>query len=126
VVGLESISKEKKELNVRNLGINSSPIPYMKIQFLKGVLPSLHSSHFFIKSFVLFPSQTFCSPSCGKTHFNSKILFKNHLSQSVIHCFREVGWISPFSIFKSPFSHISQAIILHGHYNFNAILFDDM
>jgi len=63
----------------------------MKIPFSKGVLPSLNSSHFFIKSFVLFPSQIFISPShslilsssksCVKTHFDSNVLFKNHLSQ---------------------------------------------
>jgi len=63
VVELKSISKEKKELSVRDLVINPLPIPYMKIQFPKGFFPSLNSSHFFIKSFVLFSFQTFCSPS---------------------------------------------------------------
>jgi len=51
--------------------------------------------------------------------------FKNHLSQSVKHSFCEVGLIPSFSIFKSPFSHISQSPILHGDYAFNLILFDD-
>jgi len=63
VVELTRISKAKTELGVRDLVINHSPIPYMKIPFPKGVLPSLNSSHFFIKTFVLFPSQIFCSPS---------------------------------------------------------------
>jgi len=118
---------------VRDLVFHSSPIPSIKSQFPKGVFPCLNSSHFFIKSFVLFPSLTFCSPShflisssskfCVKTHFDFITHFNILLSQSVRHC--EVGWITSFSIFKSPFSHISQAIILHGHYDFIIILFDD-
>jgi len=120
---------------VRDLVFHPSPIPSIKSQFPKRVFPSLNSSHFVIKSFVLIPSQIFCSPShslilsfstsCVKTHFDSKFLFKNYLSQSVRHYFCEVGWISSFPNFKSPFSHISQAIILHCHYDFNVILFDD-
>ena len=95
----------------------------------------LYTINFVLKSFRLFSSQTFCSlshslissssRSCVKTHFDSKILFKNHLSQSVKHSFCEVGLIPSFSIFKSPFSHISQSPIRHGHYAFNSILFDD-
>jgi len=83
----------------------------------------------------LFPSEIFCSPSpslisysstfFAKTKFNSKILFKIHISQSVKHYFCEVGLIPSFSILKSPFSQISQTIILHGHYDFHSILFDD-
>ena len=132
VVELKSNSNPR-ELIVRDLVFNSSSIPSMKTQFSRGVIPSLNSSYFFIKSFVLLPSQTFCSPShslispsstyCAKTHFDFKTLFKNHLSQSARHC--KVGWMSPFSIFKSLFSHIAQSIILHCHYDFNAILFDD-
>ena len=112
-----------------------SPIPSIKIQFPKGVLPSLNSSHFFIKSFVLFPSQTVSSPShslilysstyCAKIHFDFKIIFKNHPSQSVRHSFCELGLLSTTSNFISPFSHIAQSIIQHGHYDFNVILFDD-
>jgi len=130
VVELKSNSNPR-ELIVRVLVFNPSPIPSMNTQFSNGVLPSLNSCHFFIKSFVLFPFQTFCSTShslisyfsisCAKTHFDSKILLKNHLSQSVRHSFCEVGLIQPFSIFKSPFSHIAQSILLHGHYDFNAI-----
>jgi len=133
VVELKSISNEKREVIVRNLVFNPSPIPSIKSQFSKGVLPSLNSSHFFIKSFVLFLSQTFLSQSlisssskyCAKIHFDSTILFKNHLSQSVRQYFCEVGLIQIFSNYISPFSHISQSIILHGHYDFNVILFDD-
>jgi len=135
VVELEPISKEKRELIVRDLVYHHLPIPSMKSQFSKGVFPSLNTSHFFIKSFVLFPSQTFCSPShslisyslisWAKTHFDSKTLFTNHLSQSVRHYFYEVGLILHYSIFKSPFSHIAQLILLHGHYDFRSILFDD-
>jgi len=115
--------------------INSSLIPYMKIPFSKGVFPSLNSTHFFIKSFVFFSFQNFCSPSrflisssltCfAKTHFDIKILFKNHLSQSVKHSSCEVGLIPSFSIFKGTFSQIFHPILLHGLYNFNSILFDD-
>jgi len=135
VVELKCISKEQKELYVWDLVINSLPIPYMKIPFSKGVFPSLNSTHFFIKSFVLFCSQIFCSPShflisssstCfSKTHFDIKILFKNHLSQNVKHSFCEVGLIPTFSIFKRPFSQIFHPILLHGHYDFNSLLFDD-
>ena len=92
MVELEPISKEKRELIVRDLVYHLLPIPSMKSQFSKGVFPSLNSSHFFINSFLLFPYQIFCSPShshisyssttCAKTHFDFKILFKNHLSQS--------------------------------------------
>jgi len=103
VVELESISKEKQELSVRDLVINPSPIPFMKIQFSKGILPSLNSSYFVIKSFVLFPSQTFCSPShflissslisCVKTHFLYNTLFvkwaQYHLFQSFKAHFHE-------------------------------------
>jgi len=135
VVELKCISKEQKELCVRDLVINSSLIPYMKIPFSKGVFPTLNFTHFFIKSFVLFSSQNFCSPShflisssstsCVPTHFDSKILFKNHLSQSVKHSFCEVGLTPTFSKFISPFSHSPHSILLHGHYNFNSLLFDD-
>jgi len=135
VVELKCISKEQTELCVRDLVINSSPIPYMKIPFSKGVFPSLTSTHFSIKSFVLFSFQKFCSPShffisssstyFAKTHFDIKILFKNHLSQSVKHFFCEVGLIPSFSIFKGPFSQIFHPILLHGLYDFNSILFDD-
>jgi len=135
VVELKSISNEKRELIVRDLVFNPSSIPSIKSQFPKGVFQSLYSSHFFIKTFVLFPSQTFCSPShslisssskyCAKIHFDSKILFENHLSQSVIQSYCEVGLIPTFSNFISLFSHILQTIILHGHYDFIIILFDD-
>ena len=133
MVELKSISS-LRELIVKDWVYHPSPIPSMKTQFSKGILPSLNSSHFFIKSFVLFPSQPFCSPSyslisssstyCAKTHFAFKIHFNNHLSQSVRHSC-EVGLIPTFSNFISPFSDIFQSIILHGHYDFNAILFDD-
>ena len=136
MVELKSISNEKRELIVRDLVYHPSPIPFMKTQFPKIVFPSLNSSHlFFIKSFVLFPSQTFCFPShslisssstyCAKTHFDFQILFKNHLSQSVRHSFCEVGLLSTSSNFISPFSHITHSCILHGLSEFNAILFDD-
>ena len=135
MVELKIVSKAKGELIVKDLVFNPSPIHSIKFQFSKGVLPSFNSIHFFPKSFVLFASQTFCSPShslissssisCVKTHFDSKILFKNHLSQSVKHYFWDVGLIPSFSIFKSQFSHIPQSPILHGHYDFNTILFDD-
>jgi len=82
----------------------------------------------------LFLSQIFCSPThslisssstCfAKTHFDINILFKIHPSQGVKHYFFEVGLIPSFSIFKNPFSQLSQSI-LHGHYDFNSILFDD-
>jgi len=118
MVELKSMSKDKREFIVRDLVYHPSPIPSIKTQFPKGVLPSLNSSHFFIKSFVLFPSQTFCSPShshisstskcCAKTHFDFKILFKNHLSQSVRYSFCEMGLIPTFFNFISPFSHIAQ------------------
>ena len=39
VVELKCISKEQKELYVRDLVINSSPIPYMKTPFSKGSFP---------------------------------------------------------------------------------------
>jgi len=135
VVELKCISKEQKELCVRDLVINSSLILNMKIPFSKGVFPSLTSTHFFIKSFVLFSFQNFCSPShffisssstCfAKTHFDIKILFKNHLIQSVKHFFCDVGLIPSFSILKGPFSQIFHPILLHGLYDFNSILFDD-
>jgi len=135
VVELKIISKAKRELIVKDLVINPSPIPSIKFNFSKGVLPSLNSIAFVIKSFKLFFSQTFCSPShslissssisCAKTQFDSKIFFKYHLSQSVSHCFCEVGLIPTFSKFISPLSHIPQSIILHDHYDFNLILFDD-
>ena len=133
VVELKCISKEQKELYVRDLMINSSPIPYIKIPFSKGVFPPLNSTHFFIKSFVLFSSRNFCSPflissssTCfAKTHFAIKILFKNHFSQSVKHFFCEMGLITSFAIFKGPFSQIFHPILLHGLYDFNSILFDD-
>jgi len=135
VVELKCISKEQKELYVRDLVINSSPIPYMKIPFSKGVFPSLNSTHFFIKSFVFFSFQNFCSSSpflissssiCfAKTHFDIKILFKNYLSQSVKDSFCEMGLITSFAIFKSPFSQIFHPILLLGLYDFNSILFDD-
>jgi len=80
-------------------------------------------------------SQTFCSQSyslisssstsCVKTHFDSKILFKNHHGQSVKHSFCEVGLIPIFSKFISPFSHSPHSILVHGYYDFNSILFDD-
>jgi len=83
----------------------------------------------------LFPSQTFCFPShslisysstyCAKTHFDFKTVLKNIPSQSARHSFCEVGWISPFSTFKSPLSHTTQSNMMHGHYDFNEILFDD-
>ena len=122
--------KERPELCVKDLVINSSPIPYMKIPFLKGVFPSLNSTHFFIKSFVLFSSPSHflisSSSTCfAKTHFDIKILFKNHFSQSVKHSFCEVGLIPSLSIFKRPFSQIFHPILLHGLYDFNPILFDD-
>ena len=133
VVELTSISNEKRELMVRDLVFHPSPIPSIKSQFQKGVYPCLNSSHFFIKSFVLFSSKKFCSPShslissfskfCVKTNFDFITHFKIHLSQSVRHY--KVGWISPFSNFNNPFSHIAQSILLHGHYDFIIILFDD-
>ena len=135
MVELKSISKAKKELIVRDLVYHPSPIPSMRIKFPKGVLSSLNSSHFVIKSFVLFPSQTFCSPShslisysssyCTKIHFDFKTLFKNHLSQSVRHFFCEVGLLSTFFHFISPFSQIPHSCMLHGLHDFNAILFYD-
>jgi len=135
VVELKSILKAKKALIVRDLVIHPSLIPSIKSQFSKGVFHSLNSSHFFIKSFVLFPSQIFYSPShslisssstCfAKTHFDIKILFKYHLHQSVSHCFCEVGLIPTFSIFISSLSHISPSLLLHGHNDFHSILFDD-
>jgi len=134
-VELKSISKDKREFVVRDLVYHLSLMPSIKTQFPEGVLPSLNSSHFFIKYFVLFLSKTFSSPShshilssskfCAKTHFDFKILLKNHLSQTVIHSFCEVGLIPNFSNFISPFSHIAQSILLHGHYDFIIILFDD-
>jgi len=134
VVELKSNSISR-ELIVRDLVCNPSPIPFMKTQVPKGVFPSLNSSHFFIKSLVLFPSQTYCSLShslisssskySAKIHFDFKILFKNHPSQSVKHSSCEVGLIPTFSIFISPLSHISQSIILHGLHDFNPILFYD-
>jgi len=118
---------------VRDLVFHPSPIPSIKSQFQTKFFPCLNSYHFFIKSFVLFSSQKLCSPShslissssnfFATKHLDYKTLSKIHLSQSVIHC--EVGWISPYSIFKSPFSKKFQSILLHGHYEFNAILFDD-
>jgi len=134
VVELKIVSKAKRELIVKDLVFNPSPIPSIKFQFSKRVLPSFNSIHFIIKSFKLFFSQPFCFPShslisssstsCVKTHFDSKILFQNHLSQSVRHCFCEVG-LTSFSIFNSLFSQISHSILLHGHYDFNSILFDN-
>ena len=104
-------------------------------QFPKGVLPSLNSSYFFIKSFFLFPSQTFCSPShslisyfstyCAKTPFDFKTLFKNHLIQSARHFFCEVGHISHFHKFQRPCSNILSPYLMHGLYDFIVILFDD-
>jgi len=130
VVELKNISKDKWEL--RDLVYNPSPLPSMKTQFSKGVLPSLNSSHFFIKSFVLFPSQIFCSPShllvsysspsCAKTHFDFKTLFKYHLSQCVRHSSCEMGLLLTFSTFICPFSHSAHSNILNGLNNFNAIL----
>jgi len=124
VVELKSNSNPR-ELIVRDLVFNPSPIPSMKTKFPKGVLPSLNSSYFFIKSFVLFPSQTFISPSyslisysstyCAKTHFDFKTLIKNHLSQSARHFFCKVGHISHFHKCKSPSSHILSPYLLHGH-----------
>jgi len=135
MVELKSISNEKRELIVRDLVYHPSPIPSMKTQFPKRAFPSLNFSRFFIKSFVLFSSQTFCFPShslisssstyCANTHFDFHILFKNHLSQSVRHSFYEVGLLSTSSNFISPFSHITHSCILHGLSEFNAILFDD-
>jgi len=135
VVELKIVSKAKGKLIVKDLVFNPSPMPSIRFQFSKEVLPSLNSIHFVIKSFVLFLSQTFCSQShslispsstsCVPRHFDSKILFKNHLSQSLKHSFCEVGLIPSFSIFKSPFSHIPQSPVLHGHYDFNSILLDD-
>jgi len=114
--------------------INSSLITYMKIPFSKGVFPSLNSTHFFIKSVALFSSQNFYSQThslissssiCfAKTHFDINILFKNYSRQGVEHCFFEVGIIPSFSMFTSPFSQLSQSILLHGHYDFTSILFD--
>jgi len=105
-----------------------SPIPSMKTQFPKRVFPSLNSSQFFIKYFVLFSSQTFCfishslisysSTYCAKTHFDFQ-------SQCVRHSFCEVGLLSNYSNFMSPFSHITHSCLLHGLSEFNAILFDD-
>jgi len=119
VVELKCISKEQKDLCVRDLVINSSPIPYMKIPFSKGVFPNLNSTHFSIKSFVLFSFQNFCSrflisssSTCFvKTHFDIKIIFKNHLSQSVKHSFYEVGLIPSFLIFKGLFSQIFHPMV---------------
>jgi len=135
VVELKIVSKAKGELIVKDLVFNPSPIPSIMFQFSKGVLPSFNSIHFVIKSFVLFPYQNFCSQShsfisssstsCVKTDFDSKILFTNHFSQSVTHSFYEVGLISSFSIFKSPFSQIFHSILLLGHFDFTSILFDD-
>ena len=132
---LKTISNAKRDLIVKDLVLNLLPIPSIRFQFSNEVLPSLNSIHFDIKSFVLFLSQPFCSQSHSlisssstsyvPTHFDSKIHFKNHLSQSVKHSFCEVGLIPFFSIFKSSFSHTSQSLILHGHYDFNTILFDD-
>ena len=134
MVELKIVSKAKREVIVKDLVFNPSPIPSIKFQFSKKVLPSSNSIHFIIKSFKLFFSQPFCSPSHSlisssstssiKTHFGSKIIFQNHLSQSVRHCFCEVG-LTSFSIFNSPFLQISHSILLHGYYDFNSILFDD-
>jgi len=134
VVELKSNSSSR-ELIIRDLVFNPSPIPSMKPQVPKGVLPSLHSSYFFIKSFVLFPSHTFCSPShslisyssnyYAKIHFDFKTLFKHHLSQSARHSLYAMGWISPFTFFISPFSHITHSCILHGLSKFKPILFDN-
>ena len=134
MVELKIISNAKRELIVKDLVLNLSLIPYIRFQFSKEVLPSLNSIHFVIKSFILFLSQTFCSQShslisssstsCVKAHFNFKIIFKNHFSQSLRHCFFKVG-LPSFSIFKSSFSQIFHSILLHGHYDFNLILFDD-
>jgi len=134
VVELKSNSTSR-EIIVRDLVCNPSPIPFMKTQVPKGVFPSLNSSQFFIKSLVLFPFQTFCSLShslisssskySAKIHFDFKILFKNYPSQSVKHSFCEVGLIPTFSKSISPLSHILQSIILHGLHDFNPILFDD-
>ena len=127
MVEFKIILKAKREFIVKDLVFNPSPIPSIKFQLSKGVLPSLNSIHFIIKIFKLFSSQTFCSSfhflissfltSCTNTHFDSKILFKNHLIQSVRYCFCEVGIILAFSKFTSPLSHIFQSI--------NIILFDD-
>ena len=135
MVELNIISNAKRELIVKDLVFNLSLIPSIKFQFSKEVLTSLNSIHFVIKSFVLFSSQNFCSTShflisssstsCIPTHFDSKILFKNHLSQSVKHSFCELGLIPTFSKFISPFSHSPNSILLHGYYDFNSLLFDD-
>jgi len=134
VVELKIISKAKKELIVRDLVNNPSPLPSIKFQFSKEVLPSLNSTHL-INSFVFFSSQNFCSPShslisssstlFANTHFDINIHFKNYPNQSVNHCFCEVGLIPSFSILKGPFSQIFHPILLHGHYDFIIILFDD-
>jgi len=135
VIELKIILNAKRELIVKDLVLNFSLIPSIQFQFSKEVLTSLNSIHFVSKSFVLFPTQTFCSQShsllssssssCVKTHFDSKILFKNHYSQSVKHSFCEVGLIPTFSKFISPFSHNPHSILLDGHYDFNSLLFDD-
>ena len=134
VVELKSNSTSR-ELIVRDLVCNPSLIPFMKTQVSKGIFPSLNFSHFFIKSFVLFPSQTLCSLShslisssskySAQIHFDFKILFKNHPSQSEKHYFCEVGLIPTFSKFISPLSHIPQSIVSHGLHDFNPILFHE-
>jgi len=103
---------------------NPSPLPSVKTQFPKAIIPSLNSSSFSTKYFVLFSSQLFYNPShssishsstsCAATHFDFKNPFKTPLSQSVRH-----------SNFKSPFSYIAYSNILYGLNNLNAILFDD-
>ena len=115
VIELKIISNAKRKLIVKDLVLKFSLVPSIQFQFSKEILTSLNSILFVSKSFVLLPSQTFCSQSlslnssssasCVKTHFDSKILFKNHLSPSVQHSFCEVGLIPTFSKFISPFSH---------------------
>jgi len=115
VVELKIISNAKRELIVKDLVLNFSLIPSIQFQLSKEVLTSLTFIHFVSKSFVLFSTQTFCSQfhflispsstSCVKTHFDFKILFKNHLSQSVKHSFCEVGLIPTFfKIYKLIFT----------------------
>jgi len=134
VVEFKRNSKAKREIRIRELVFHPSTLPSMKTQFPKGVIPSLNSS-FSIPSFVLFPSQPFFHPShsiilhystyFANTHFDFKIIFKTHLSQSVRHSFCEVGRISQFFKFKSPSSHIFYQYLLHGLYDFTTIMFDD-
>ena len=77
---VELKSNSSREIIVRDLVCNLSPIPSMKTQVPKGVFPSLYSSHFCIKSFVLFPSQSFCSPSHSLILSSSAYLPKHTLT----------------------------------------------